>query len=92
MMRAAIKDRHAILQKLLDARADANTKNDFGCALFFPVRRRRRRRPMGRRLRLAPAPSGRLTALHYAAFNGCTKSAVALLVGGADQTITNSYG
>jgi hypothetical protein len=42
--------------------------------------------------RLAPAPSGRKTALHIAAFNGSTKSAVALLVGGADQTITTNDG
>jgi hypothetical protein len=43
-------------------------------------------------LPIAPAPSGRDTALHYAAWNGCTKSAVALLVGGADQTITDDDG
>jgi hypothetical protein len=47
---------------------------------------------VGRRLRLAPAPSGRNTALHYAAWKGSTKSAVALLVSGADQTITNKDG
>jgi ankyrin repeat protein len=39
---------------------------------------------------IAPAPSGRSTALHYAASEGYTESAVALLVGGADQSITNS--
>jgi hypothetical protein len=44
---------------------------------------------MVRRLRRA-APSGRKTALHWAAEYGCTKSAVALLVGGADQTIKNN--
>jgi ankyrin repeat protein len=38
------------------------------------------------------APSGRDTALHFAAGKGCTKSAVALLVGGADQTVTNNDG
>jgi hypothetical protein len=41
---------------------------------------------------IAPAPSGRWTALHYAAVNGRTKSAVVLLVGGADQTVTNNQG
>jgi ankyrin repeat protein len=43
-------------------------------------------------LPIALAPSGRWTALHFAAWNGCTKSAVALLVGGADQTVTNNQG
>jgi ankyrin repeat protein len=33
-----------------------------------------------------------MTALHLAAWKGCTKSAVALLVGGADQTVMNYYG
>ena len=33
-----------------------------------------------------------MTALHYAALRGWTESAVALLVGGADQTITNDDG
>jgi hypothetical protein len=41
---------------------------------------------------IAPAPSGRATALHWAALNGRTKSTVALLVGGADQTVTNLFG
>jgi ankyrin repeat protein len=41
---------------------------------------------------IAPAPSGRNTALHCAAYNGHTKSAVALLVGGADRTITDYDG
>jgi hypothetical protein len=36
--------------------------------------------------------NGRMTALHYAAYGGSTKSAVALLVGGADHTITNNSG
>jgi ankyrin repeat protein len=39
-----------------------------------------------------PAPSGRWTALHYAAINGFIDVCVELLVGGADQTITNSIG
>ncbi len=34
----------------------------------------------------------RLTALHFASYNGFIKSAVALLVGGADQTITTVQG
>jgi hypothetical protein len=41
---------------------------------------------------IAPAPSGRWTALHWAAYKGSTKSAVPLLVGGADQTITDNDG
>ena len=54
------------------------------------------RRPVRRRSvgggPTAPAPSGRSTALHYAAAYGRTKSAVALLVGGADQTVTDNAG
>ena len=54
------------------------------------------RRPVRRRSvgggPTAPAPSGRATALHIAAYNGYTKSAVALLVGGADQTVTDNAG
>jgi hypothetical protein len=38
------------------------------------------------------APSGRQTALHYAAYKGHTRSAVRLLVGGADQTTKDNYG
>jgi hypothetical protein len=41
---------------------------------------------------IAPAPSGRSTALHCAAYNGRTKSVAALLVGGADQNTTNNQG
>ncbi len=90
LMYAARYDRHAIVEQLIVARADVNTKrNSIGCALP--------RGPsgdlVGRRLcRLRLAPSGRDTALHIAAYNGCTKSAVALLVGGADQTITDNQG
>ena len=88
MMWAARNDHHAIVEQLIVARADLNTKNRSGCALPLG--------PsggfVGRRLRLAPAPSGRSTALHWAAGNGRTKSAVALLVGGADQTVTNDDG
>jgi hypothetical protein len=43
-------------------------------------------------LPIAPAPSGRRTALHIAAYNGRTRSTVPLLVGGADQTVTNNDG
>ncbi len=39
-----------------------------------------------------PAPSGRRTALHWAARNGCIDVGVELLVGGADQTITTNDG
>jgi hypothetical protein len=80
----------AIVDKLVVARADLNTKSNYsGCAL--PVG------PsggvVGRRLcRLRLAPSGRSTALHCAAAKGCTKSSMPLLVGGADQTITNNEG
>jgi ankyrin repeat protein len=89
LMVAAANDHHEIVERLVGARADVNTKNSIGgCALP--------RGPsgdlVGCRLRLAPAPSGRSTALHWAAGNGRTKSAVALLVGGADQTVTNDDG
>ena len=39
-----------------------------------------------------PAPSGRWTALHYAAWNGRISAGAELLVGGADQRITNNGG
>ncbi len=39
-----------------------------------------------------PAPSGRRTALHYAAANGSIDVGAELLVGGADQTITDKWG
>ena len=39
-----------------------------------------------------PAPSGRYTALHWAAYNGSISAGAELLVGGADQRITNSQG
>ncbi len=39
-----------------------------------------------------PAPSGRMTALHYAAYYGFIDVGAELLVGGADQTITASNG
>ena len=87
-MLAAIRDHPAIVGKLVDARADVNTKNIHGCAL---PRRPVRRRSVGGGP-TAPAPSGRATALHCAAYKGHTRSAVALLVGGADRTITDKYG
>ena len=96
MIVAALYDRPKIVERLVVARADVNTKNSRigGCAL--PLGPFRRRWSVGgrwrRRPRLAPAPSGRRTALHWAAYKGCTKAAVALLVGGADQTITDDYG
>ena len=88
-MTAAANGRHAIVGKLVGARADVNTKeNKYGCA--FPPRPVRRRSVGGGPT--APAPSGRCTALHFAAANGYTKSAVALLVGGADRTVTDKSG
>jgi hypothetical protein len=36
------------------------------------------------------APSGRWTALHFAAYNGCSDTAAPLLVGGVDQSITEN--
>jgi hypothetical protein len=39
-----------------------------------------------------PAPSGRFTALHCAAFHGHIGAAVLLLVGGASQTIKDNDG
>ena len=94
-MVAAFYDHHEIVERLVVARADVNAKHSIGgCAL--PLGPFRRRWSVGgrwrRRPRLAPAPSGRATALHYAARNGRTKAAVALLVGGADQTITDNNG
>ncbi len=89
MMSAALNDRHAIVEQLIVARADVSTKNIVGCALPRRPVRRRRRSPT---VPIAPAPSGRDTALHCAVFLGRTKSAVALLVGGADQTVTNYSG
>ncbi len=91
LMAAVVNNHHEIVERLVVARADLNTKNIEGCALpLGPSGGVNGRRLC--RLRLAPSPSGRHTALHFAARNGCTKSAVALLVGGADQTITNNAG
>ena len=87
-MLAALYDHPAIVGKLVDARADVNVKNNIGCAL---PRRPVRRRSVGGGP-TAPAPSGRSTALHSAAGCGYTKSAVALLVGGADPSITGIMG
>ena len=59
-MRAARNDHHAIVGKLVDARADVNTKNSLGCA--FPARPVRRRSVGGGRLRLRrPAGTQRCT-------------------------------
>jgi hypothetical protein len=77
---------------LVVARAEVNTKdNEYGCALP----------PSDRPAALVGAPTvtdcalrrpGRDTALHCAAENGFTESAVPLLVGGADRTVTNNDG
>ncbi len=39
-----------------------------------------------------PAPSGRYTALHWAAYYGYISAGAELLVGGADQNITDQFG
>ena len=90
MIWAANYDHHEIVERLVVARADLNTKHSDGCALpLGPSGSVGCRSPT---LPIAPAPSGRETALHLAAIYGYTKSAVALLVGGADQTVTNNDG
>ena len=91
LMRAAISDHPAIFQKLLDARADVNTKDRGGCALPWPVRRVVGGGRLVRQLRRA-APSGRDTALHWAAAHGLISAGAELLVGGADRRITDSQG
>ena len=90
MMWAALYGRHTIVEQLVVARADLNTKRKYnGCALPRGPVQRRRRSPT---VPSALAPSGRWTALHIAAWKGDTKSAVALLVGGADRTTTDVHG
>ncbi len=90
MMYAARNGHHEIVEQLIVARADVSTKHSFnGCALPRRPVWRPRRSPT---VPIAPAPSGRDTALHWAAFRGHTKSAVPLLVGGADRTVTNKDG
>ena len=68
LMQAANIDDRAFVAALLGARADVNTQNTGGCAVC------RRRCPArwsavvdGDADAAAPAPSGRWTALHYAA-------------------------
>ena len=56
------------------------------------VRRGGRRRPTVTPMAAVPAPSGRWTALHRAAVYGFISAGAELLVGGADQTITNNEG
>jgi hypothetical protein len=90
LMCAAAYDHPAIVQKLVDARADVTTRNNHGCA--FPPARSAALSAVADGAPIAPRPSGRGTALHFAAFHGCTKSAVPLLVGAADQSITDKYG
>jgi hypothetical protein len=91
LMNAAWNGRHAIVEKLVVARADPNTQNSGGCALPpLPVSAAFCRRCWSPTV--PTAPSGRETALHIAAYKSSTKSAVPLLVGGADQTITDKYG
>ncbi len=89
-MNAAGYGHHAIVERLVGARADLNTQSNYGgCAHSPRPVRRPRRSPT---VPIAPAPSGRDTALHIAANGGSTEIAVALLVGGADQTITDNSG
>ena len=93
LMYAAHYDDRATVAALLGARADVNTKNIHGCA----VCRRRcpacgRRWPTATPMAAVPAPSGRYTALHWAARNGYISAGAELLVGGADQTITDDLG
>jgi ankyrin repeat protein len=90
-MYAAACDHHEIVGRLIVARADLNTKakDTDGCAHSpRPVRRPCWSPTLP--IAPAPAPSGRRTALHFAALHGSTKSAVELLVGGADHTIMNN--
>ena len=90
---AAHNDDRATVAALLGARADVNTKNNGGCA--FCRRRcpaRGRRWPTVTPMAAVPAPSGRNTALHMAAIYGRISAGVELLVGGADQTITDNDG
>ena len=87
---AANNGDRAIVAALLGARADVNAEQISGCA--FPARSARD--GGGRRCADAavPAPSGRWTALHYAAHYGFIGAAAELLVGGADQCIMNDQG
>jgi ankyrin repeat protein len=90
LIRAAFNGRHAIVERLVVARADLNTKDKYaGCALPHSPSGGFRWSPT---LPIVPAPSRRDTALHLAAYYGYTKSIVALLVGGADRTITDDDG
>ena len=90
LMVAARNDDRATVAALLGARADVNAEQISGCA--FPARSARV--GGGRRCADAavPAPSGRWTALHYAAHYGFIGAAAELLVGGADQCIMNDQG
>ncbi len=93
LMYAAYNDDRATVAALLGARADVDTQQNNGCA--FCRRRclaRGRRLPTVTPMAAVPAPSGRMTALHWAAGNGFIDVGVELLVGGADQTITDSIG
>jgi hypothetical protein len=90
LIRAANHDHPEVVEKLVVARADLNTKHSRnGCALPLGPSGDICRSPTAP---IVPAPSGRDTALHYAAYHGHTESAVRLLVGGADQSITNDDG
>jgi hypothetical protein len=89
-MRAASKDLDVIVRALVGACADMNTKaSKSGCAFGGVCRLKLMAR------RLAPCRavrSRRFTALHCAVLNGSFNSVMGLLIGGADQTITDQGG
>jgi hypothetical protein len=90
---AALRDERAIVAALLGARADVNAQHNNGCAFAVgAVRRGGRRRPMVTPMAAVPAPSGRHTALLSAVYIGSISVVAELLVGGADQTITDKLG
>ncbi len=89
---AAMRDDHAIVAALLGARADVDAQGWSGCAICrrrCPARGRRR--PTVTPMAAVRAPSGRWTALHYAAHRGSISAVAELLVGGADQTIADEW-
>jgi hypothetical protein len=90
LMRAASKDLDVIVRALVGACADMNTKaSKSGCALWGVCRRRLRWSPI---CAIPGRPVPRFTALHCAVLNGNFNAVMGLLVGGADQTITDQEG
>ena len=88
---AAWNDDHRIVAALLGARAAVDTKQNSGCA-FAAARSALVGGGRWCADAAVPAPSGRWTALHYAAHYGFIGAAAELLVGGADQCIMNDQG